>query len=255
MKTCYCLLFCGLLIASTWSCSRMNDLHDPYLKNGEILYTGKVDSAKVFAGEERVLLRYYTSDPKAKNLMIYWNFRADSTLLPIPAKNAEDPVDVNFENLEEGDIYFELFTFDENVENRSVSYPVEGYSYGDMFRSTLLNRNIASILRNLDDRVVVIEWYAADPRSIGCMLKYTNQEGATVERMVPPGETVTEIPDVHGEAEFIEYQTVYLPEVDAIDRFYANLRQVEILGGKIIEINDNPIDPLPDMEGEDILVN
>ncbi len=251
MKTCYCQLFCGLLIVAALSCSKMNDLHDPYLKDGEILYTGKVDSAKVLAGEKRILLRYYTSDPKAKNLIAYWNFRADSMLLAIPAKNAKEPVDVYFNNMEEGSIYFELFTFDENMQNRSVSYLVEGYSYGDMFRSTLLNRNIASILRNLEDRVVVIQWYTADPRSIGCLIKYTDREGEAVERIVPPGETVTEIPDVHGEAEFIEYRTIYLPETGAIDRFYTNIRQVEILGGKIIEINDNPINQLPDMEGID----
>jgi hypothetical protein len=249
MKTYYFRLLCGLwIIIAACSCSRMNDLHDEYLKDGEILYTGKVDSATVFAGERRVMLRYYTSDPKAKNLIIYWNFRNESKQLAIPAKNATDPVDVWIEPLEEGPVYFELVTLDENMQNKSVPYSVDGTAYGDMFRSTMMNRNLRSIIRDYYDNNVTIGWYNADTRSIGVELRYTDRSGATVEYTVPPGEGVTVFTDVAVDAEYIQYRTVYMPEPTAVDVFYTGWRQIDILTGKPIELEDNGVS-LPDLEG------
>ena len=241
----------GLIAVAALSCSKMNDLHDPYLRDGKIMYTGKVDSAKVFAGENRIMLRYYTSDPKAKNLLAYWNLKTDSSLFAIPDKNAGDPVDVYIDKMEEGPVFFELFTLNVNMENQSVLHNVAGRVYGDRFRASLTNRNIRSIIRGMDGKVT-IEWYGADQRSVGCQIRYTNILGVTVDDfMVPSNESVTVIDDMDEDAEHIWYQTVYMPEPDAIDKFYAATRQVNVISGKITEINDNPIEPLPGFDGED----
>ena len=228
MKTNYHKLLCGLLIVGAMSCSRMNDLHDQYLKDGEIIYTGKVDSAKVLAGENRLVLRYYTSDPKAKNLLIYWNLRTEQKQVEIPDKNIEDPVDVDMD-MEEGTYFFELFTMNENMQNLSVPCNVEGNVYGSIFQGSLLNRNIISVVRRSEDRKVLIRWYGVDPKAIGCEIKYLNQNGVVVDDFVASAnEFVTEIPDVSEEAEYIEYRTVYLPEPDALDKFYSAFRRVDV---------------------------
>src|SRR5690554_2206975 len=77
------LAVCIFTVSVLSSCSKMNDLHDEYLKRGEQIYVGQPDSAKIFPGNERALLRYWTSDPKASKLLVYWNARQDSLLLDI----------------------------------------------------------------------------------------------------------------------------------------------------------------------------
>lgn len=222
-------LFCWLLLFATalTSCSRMNDLHDPYMKEGEIIYTGKVDSAKIFPGENRAMLRFYTSDPKAKNLLVNWNLRTESTQFTIPVKNASEPVDVIISPLEEGLVYFELFTMNGEMRNKSVPYNLEGTIYGNIFQQSLMNRNCTAI-RNYLDQMITIQWSSADPKVTGCQIKYTNQSGETVFLTTPVEESVTVIYDMSEASTFIEYQTVFLPEPDAIDLFYTAYRQVPI---------------------------
>ena len=56
MKQLYFIVACMCMI---WlaACSDMNDVHDIYLKNGETVYIGRVDSIHVFSGRERVKIR------------------------------------------------------------------------------------------------------------------------------------------------------------------------------------------------------
>jgi hypothetical protein len=227
MKIYNCFL-CSLLSAvALLSCSRMNDLHDPYLEKGEIIYTKKVDSAKVFSGENRVLLRYYTTSPNAKKLLVYWNLRTESMLFDIPDKNAEDPVDVHMEDLDEGPVYFELFTLNGDMQNKSVPYNLEGYAYGNIYQQSLVNRGVDAVMR-VPGQPVIISWLAADPNATGCLIKYTNQSGATAYQTVPVDEFNTVIPDVSEDVGTIEYQTTYLPDPDAIDVFSSDFTQVSI---------------------------
>lgn len=223
---CFCSL---LLVVVLLSCSDMNDLHDQYLENGEIIYTMKVDSVKVFPGKNRVMLRYFTTSPNAKKLLVYWNLRTESQVFDIPAnKNAEDPVDVYIENLDEGPVYFELFTLNENMQNRSVPYNMEGYVYGDIYQQSLINRSVDAVVR-LPGQPVIIKWNTASPNATSCLIKYTDQSGATAYQTVPVGEFRTVIPDVSEDAETIEYQTTYLPDPNAIiDVFSSSFTQVSI---------------------------
>lgn len=228
MKIYNCFLCSLLLIMVLQSCSDMNDLHDQYLENGEIIYTMKVDSVKVFSGKNRVMLRYFTTSPNAKKLLVYWNLRTESQVFDIPAnKNAEDPVDVYIENLDEGPVYFELFTLKENMQNRSVPYNMEGYVYGDIYQQSLINRSIDAVVRT-PEKTVIINWNTAPPNATGSLIKYTNQSGATAYQSVPVDEFRTVILDVSEDAETIEYQTAYLPNPSAIDVFSSKFTQVNI---------------------------
>ena len=227
MKIYNWLLCCLPVLMAVCACDRMNDLHDKYLEKGEIIYTMKVDSAIALAGNGRVLLRYYTTDPKARKLLACWNLGTDSVVFDIPAKNAIDSVDVYVAPLEEGPVYFQLFTMNENMQNKSVPFDVYGNVYGSVFQRSLMNRNCA-VTRNIIEQKVTVTWYSAADRVAGCEIKYKNRLGETVSRTAPVDETVTVIEDMSNEAEYIEYRTAYLPEPDAIDVFYSDYTQAVI---------------------------
>lgn len=217
MKT-YNLFLYGLLIITAMSCSGMNDLHDKYLKNGEIIYTGRVDSAQIFGGANRVLLKYYVSDPKAKNLMAYWNLKTDSVLFAIPDKDVHEPVEVYINNLEESDIFFDLFTFDEDMQDKSVPYHVDGTVYGEKYRQTLRNRTVKSTNYDETRNVLTIEWGDAGDTEIETRLDYTDINDVARTATVDAAESVTEITDFKSLA--VYYSTTYRPHM-AIDEFPA----------------------------------
>ena len=195
MKFYHYFLGCGLLMTTALSCTKMTDLHDPYLKDGEIIYTGKVDSAMVFGDELQATLRYYTSDPKAKNLMVYWNFGASSRQFAIPEKNAGDPVDVVIDNLEDGFVSFDLYTLNEKMQNKSVPYQVNGYIYRDMSKDTWRNRPLAqsSLVFEGDEVFIRIEWGQPRDTEIGVKLDYTDADGVSRSMMIDNGESITKI--------------------------------------------------------------
>lgn len=214
------------LLCFLMACSNMNDFHDQYLNKGEIIYTGRIDSAKVFPGRNRIMLRYWSSDPKAKKILFYWSFRSDSLLLDIPDKEKKDSVDVIISNLEEGNINLEIFTMNENLNNRSVAYNLTSNVYGDKYSLTLRNRPIRTIL---SDPVIgtVFYWSSAVQNSIGNKITYKNNAGKTVSRLVSSNENKTVIDEVMAD---ITYQTAYLPTENAIDTFYSEVKTID-LGG------------------------
>lgn len=205
------------------SCSDMNELHDQYLQNGEIIYTGRVDSAEILPGRNRLILRYWNSDPKAKKLLVYWSFRTDSLIVDIPKKNVTDSVDIVISDIEEGSINFELFTMDENFKNRSVAYNISGNVYGDKYLSTLRTRSIRTTL-NEPKIGSVIYWSSSIQNSIGDKLVYKNSTGQETKLFISPNNNKTIIKDVSGE---VTYQTVYLPTENAIDTFYTNYKTID----------------------------
>jgi hypothetical protein len=215
---------CIVLFVFLTSCSKMNDSIDKYLRNGETLYVGKPDSAMVFAGKERVKLRYWSSDPKAVKLVVYWQSRTDSIVVDIPIHLAKDSVDVIIPNLPEYNYSFELVTTNKDFENRSVPLQISGSSYGDKFQSSLLNRTMA-YSRLYHPTYLEIKWNGAVEKSVGSELLYVNTDGNNVTRFVPVTDSETVLTDLVGG---VNYRTLFLPETSAIDTFYTALTPVSI---------------------------
>ena len=210
-----------LLVLVTSACSDMNELHDKYLATGEKIYVGRPDSAKVFAGENRLLLRYWVSDPKSKKMVIYWQLRNDSILVDVPANR--DSVDLILSNLPENNYNFELVTMKEDFTYRSVTLHVSGNSYGEQYQSTLEHHLIKSAtLISLEQ--MEIEWFSANDNEVGNEVVYLGKSGDTVSKFIPFDETVTNIDDYSGD---LRYRTIYLPEENAIDSFYTEYQPIE----------------------------
>ena len=83
------LLLVAVIIGLS-SCSEMNDNFSPYMEKGEIIYIGKADSVKTFAGDQRFLLEFIVKDPRANALNVYWNQKKDSIIVPIPEHHPDD---------------------------------------------------------------------------------------------------------------------------------------------------------------------
>ncbi|WP_332456347.1 DUF4998 domain-containing protein [Petrimonas sp.] len=213
-----------LLLLVTSSCSDMNELHDKYLAKGETIYVGRPDSAKVFGGENRLLLRYWSSDPRAKKMVVYWQLRNDSILVDMPVNR--DSVDLIISNMPENNYNLELITMKEDFTFRSVPLHVSGNSYGEQFQATLQHHLIKSI-KLISLEKLKIEWFAANDNEVGNEVVYSSKSGETVSRFVPFDEKETEINDYK---EDIRYRTIYLPEINAIDTFYTEYRIIDIQG-------------------------
>ena len=216
-----------LLIAV--GCSDMNDIHDIYHRNGEIIYIGRVDSAKILAGNERFLLRYWLTDPKAKTLKVYWSQKQDSLITTVPSHNPTDSIELIIgdgeKKITEGNHIFQVVTSDgEGL--RSIVYEIIGNVYGKNFQSTITNRLTKQAEYKTDDAQVIIDWNdVTSSREIGVEISYYNLEGEQLTTLLSTNEIgdqiVLENVDLMDEDKKISYRTVFLPEPMALDTFYA----------------------------------
>lgn len=61
------------------SCNNYDDYHQDYIKNGEIIYSPKVDSVSCRSGKERVQVDFWLNkSPNVTKVHIYWNSGKDS---------------------------------------------------------------------------------------------------------------------------------------------------------------------------------
>ena len=218
-----CILVFALLLIG--ACTKMNDFHDGYLKDGETLYVGKVDSAKIFPGKGRIVLRYWISDPKAKKLVIYWKSRTDSLLIDVPDRPVGSPLEITIPNLDEGDYLFEMITRNKDMKNPSVVFYIGGRAYGQKFQASLTDRLIKEAVF-LPSGAAEIRWFGAVENALGTELVYTNKAGVEVQKFIPIGENITTITDL---ASNVKYRTLFLPVPTAIDNFYTDYQPVTLV--------------------------
>lgn len=206
------------------ACSDMNDKHDFYLQEGEIMYIGRVDSARILPGENRFLLRYWITDMRAKELIVYWNQMEDSLIVPIPAHQSTDSIDVLIGDQEniipEGNYTFQLVSSDgDNL--RSIVFERLGNVYGPQFSSTLSDRFIKSVDYDPNNQAVTINWgEPSSSREIGVEMTYfTGEEKNVLQYTNEEIGSEIVLNDVNVE-KGVSYRTMFLPEPMAIDTFF-----------------------------------
>ena len=140
------ILFWSILfgiISAIVGCTGMNDKHDIYLQGGEINYIGRVDSAKILAGNQRFKLKYWITDPRAKVLKIYWSQKSDSVIVPIAAHQPKDSIEIIVGNAQkiipENNYTLQLLSTDGGL-LKSIIFEKIGNVYGPKYQTTLLNR-------------------------------------------------------------------------------------------------------------------
>jgi hypothetical protein len=207
----------------------MNDLHQPYLERGEELYTGIIDSLKVFPGNNRVMFTWQiNSDPRITKTVIYWNEGLDSCIVDV---NRTQTGAVNMDitlDIPEGNYVFDFITWD-NEGHRSLSTERSVEIYGSQYAALLRNRVIKS-LAIIDENRLDITW-APTETTIQCTvvkyIDYTDAEHLEEKTVtVDNSDTETILTGVKSGEKFFVISS-HLPE-GSLDTFDALAREYVI---------------------------
>ena len=227
----YILGICGILSAG-FSCSDMNDMHDKYMVDGETIYVGRVDTVMTYPGRERVLIKYKLTDPRVKEVTIYWAQKTQSVTVEIPAHQPEDIMEVMIgdkENpLPENDYTFQFYSFDKK-EHRSVKYETIVSVYGDRFQATLSNRPVKVAKKTSNANELSVTWGgSSNDKEIGVTVFFTDKSGESsdtfIEKSLLEKEVLLKEIDLTKD---IFYQTLFLPQPEAIDTFAVEKKEIQ----------------------------
>lgn len=139
---CACIIFC--------QCGDITDVHKEYLDKGETVYVGKLDSLKVFGGENRVkIVALNTYLRTAQICRVSWfdsEGEESEQFFNIEDIKKGDSTIIVINSLPEGDYEFYVQTID-NLGNKSLKAPCFGSSYGDEYKQrqpkiSLLDLNV-----------------------------------------------------------------------------------------------------------------
>ncbi|WP_080903151.1 DUF4998 domain-containing protein [Parabacteroides sp. Marseille-P3160] len=220
-----------VLISLLYACTGMNDLHEDFMKGGEITYIGRLDSTNIFSGKERAIIRCWISDPRVKTLHLYWNYKGDSLIVSVPADKPLGALDVSLgENspFPEGDYTFLIYSYD-NRGHRSIVYETLVNIYGEKYEQTLVNRSINKVVANKETKTLSITWSGSNSTSeVGVEIFYTTIDGkqvSTVWNVADLLETTIIAADLSKE---ISYQSLYKPNSEALDVFKAPRTVIKI---------------------------
>ncbi|WP_162818019.1 DUF4998 domain-containing protein [Niabella yanshanensis] len=204
------------------SCIKEDD-YKKFTEGGEISYTGKLDSIKIFSGRNRVVIQgLLIADPKVTRCVIYWNNRADSVTIPVTRTENIDTLKVELKNMIEGVHNFTIYTYD-NLGNQSVPTYKSGRAYGDRYVSSLSNRPINNAYTD-EAGLTSIEWGVMDRLSgiFATDVTYTNASDQQQVLRIPVDSSLTYL-DNFKEKTDIRFRTMFIPDSMSIDTFYTTV--------------------------------
>ncbi len=235
-----------IIIVVLAGCEEMNDKHDEWLAKGETVYIGKIDSVKAFPGRNRLLLKYWISDPRAKTITVYWGVNDSySKVLEVPSHNPTDAMELTFdgaERLDEGNYTFHWIASD-HLGNKSMLFESLASVYGDLYQEKLINRRV--IEANVaDNGNINITWAGASSEDeIGVEIFYTDKENNSVTEFYPNLKTSLTLERANY-LKGVTYRTLYKPALTAIDTFYTNIislgaaKRTNVSQGKPVRASD-----------------
>lgn len=215
-------LLATLVAATTLlSCSKWDD-YKQYTANGEIVYSGKIDSVKAYSGYKRVRIAgTMTADPKVTKIKILWHSNADSIAFDASTSIVNGRFDKTFP-VAEGIVNFTIYTYDA-AGNRSVPVYTSATIYGDNYQSTLQNRLVSNAQMQTNGSAR-IDWADVNVSAgvIGMQIKFTDMANAAHDTTIlsgsPTGLSST-LPNYKPGLPF-RFRTLYKPTETAIDTFY-----------------------------------
>lgn len=223
----------GLCVAALIfvTCTDMNDIHDEYLRDGEKTYIGRVDSINARSGHDRILIQYWVTDPRAKKMQLIWNQRNDTLMIDIPEHEPKDMLEVMLgddnSTITEGDHTLFIYTHD-NRGHRSVVFEELINVYGATYQSSINNRGVNSITVSGNDISVVWGGSSSDDE-LGISLLYTDTEGTAHVRFIGKTELISTVLIENVDfTQSVQYQSLFLPQPNAIDTFKTDLVRMVI---------------------------
>lgn len=223
------------MILIAFSCTDMNDKHSIYLSQGETIYIGKVDSVLVFPGNNRVKLRFWASDPRAKSVGFYWTPFKDSLFIDIDKTASTDSFEIVIGGAEsdkiirEGSYTLKVFTYD-GKGHQSIPFERIIRVYGEKYQNSLPNRAlISSTLLAVSGELILKFGQPINTEDIGVVVDYTDKSGEKLRAQFlneDLGSTVS-IPDID-DFEDVFYRTLFIPHPLAIDTFMSVPKPIAI---------------------------
>ena len=207
----FCLFF---IVLGLQGCSKMNDLHEPYLDEGEYIYAEKVDTITFGSGNERIELNLHLSSEDIEVARIFWNNGLDS--LDVDIDFQQGVFSKLIDGLDERQYIFKIVTID-GFGNESLPYEATGNVYGSNYSNTISNRTISAMKANKNNEIV-IDW--AEPLNEDLLyssVTYKNKFGERIVDSVPSTQSSSLLENYDSE---LEYNTVFKPDSTAIDLFY-----------------------------------
>ncbi len=212
-------IFCSVLAAFViQSCSKMNDLSDKFLDEGEITYAAKISGYSVLSGMYNVQLYILINSQRIETVRVYWNNYTDSVDIPVGGQTGI--FNKKIDNLAEGGYLFQFVSIDE-YGNRSLPVEASGEVYGEKFQGNLMSRSINSMKANAEDQRIVL-WNSMDTTA-GARYTEILYQGQTIKTPVKENQTV--IPNYQAGTTF-NYRTAYIPAT-SIDTFYTDYKEYE----------------------------
>lgn len=223
----YCFFLVLSVVVILFSCSKMDDGYKDFIKDGEIIYTGRADSVKTYPGNNRILLSMLLlSDPKISTVKVYWNNKADSAVKSIVRNAGVDTVYFMLNNMPEASYSFEIYTYDNN-RHSSVKTESIGMVYGQNYINSLFNRSLKSVTYLPGSKARLV-WFGPSVQTVGQHIAYTDSLGIAKAAFIPRTEDTTYLLNFKKNASF-QYKTLYKPETNAIDTFSTSYQSVQVL--------------------------
>ncbi|MDO3694440.1 DUF4998 domain-containing protein [Wenyingzhuangia sp. chi5] len=208
------------------SCTSMDEGYEEFISNGEISYTGKLDSLKFFSGNNRIKVEgLFMSDPKITECRVFWNSGADSISVPVIKTDKVDTLRVFIENMPENIYSFKVYTYDK-LGNKSIPVTGISQSYGERYKETLTNRVISSSVLSTD-LDLTINFASMDLSSgvFGTEIVYTDINDVNKTEFVSIDSEEVVLED-YKEGSKYNYRTMFLPDETAIDTFHTDYVQL-----------------------------
>lgn len=225
MKRIYGLVVFVVSVLSFSSCGDFMDVHKEYIEGGEIIYAPKPDTMNFIAGKNRILFNCRTYNaPNLRSIDVYWNDGLDSLIIPVELKTGYDSLSVILDNMEEKSYTFNVRTTD-NFGHKSLYLTDFGTSYGDTYQSRLSDRRIKTV--SLSDKGGAVTWYFALNDLVRSEIRYTKNDGSLSVAETPSTKDAVELPDIKA-GSTVEYRSLFIPEVEAIDTFATAWKTFEI---------------------------
>lgn len=216
----YCLAFLALL--AMMACNKKYHNYEHFIDDGPIVYPGRADSLQALAGNERILLAWAVpSDLNITQYKVFWNFGTDSLTIPGRQPTSSDSVKLFVNGMAQGSYSFTVYSYDKEG-HRSVGTHAIGNVYGSIFSSTIFNRPISSLKRDVAASTLTVAWVGLDAKCIGTEWSYTGSDGQPASFFSPIADsTKLTSCDV---TRPISYRSLFLPEAKAIDTFYTEIK-------------------------------
>ncbi|WP_316845485.1 DUF4998 domain-containing protein [Pedobacter psychrodurus] len=210
-----------LLVTIVISCTKDDLAFKDYLKDGEIVYPGRVANIVTKPGNLRTGLWWNPSpDPSISKYVVYWNNNADSVVVNSSTHNPLDTIKVTIPNLKEYTYTFTVYSYDAQGHK---SIPIEARNvrvFGPLYQSGLLNRPYNAIDPYFINSTnsVQLNFNTPDTINVNTVVRYTNVAGSTVDKILLPLDTAITLND-YKPGTNIQYKSSYIPGKGSLDVF------------------------------------